>query len=351
MLHDQRVVHEGDGVTQRAADRDDAFGDHGVALVGHGRGPDLAFGEGLADFVDLVVGEADDLGGDLGEAAADQPEHARIFNEAIPRRLPGDIGDPQAEPRHHPLVELEGAIPQRCLSADRADQAADEGARLELPEALVVAAGFGKPDRAFVAEGDWERLHRMGAPHHRRVLVLFGEGVQHAPDGLEVAHKDPVRLLELQHSPGVEHVLGGRPEVEKFAVAIGANRLQGAQRRHQGMIDLANARGDHLEVHVLDLGLAGNLVGCGLRNDAELGLGEGKRGFEVEPLLNAVLVVEDRAERLRAPHMLEQNGIEDTGGHAGHFTMLEKSILCPIMAGPASDRGRDVGAGHQGAAT
>ena len=124
---DQRVVHEGDGVAQRAADRDDAFGDHGVALVRHGRGADLALGEGLGELVDLVVGEADDLGGDLGEAAADEPEHADVFDEAVARRLPGDVGDAEAEPRHHHGVELEGAVAERGLGADRADQAADEG--------------------------------------------------------------------------------------------------------------------------------------------------------------------------------------------------------------------------------
>jgi hypothetical protein len=49
-------------------------------------------------------------------------------------------------------------------------------------------------------------------------------------------------------------------------------------------------------------------------------------------LWNPVLVVEDRAERPHAPQVLEQDGIEDIGGHAGHFTSLEKSVLCPIMA-------------------
>jgi hypothetical protein len=158
----------------------------------------------------------------------------------------------------------------------------------------------------------------MGAPDHGRVPVCLGERVQHASDRLEVAHKDPMRLLELQHGAGVEHVLGGGPEMEIFAVAVGAHGLQGAQRRHQGMVDLPNARGNRFEVDICHLGLADDLVSRGLGNNTELGLGEREGGFEVEPLLHPVLIVEDRTEGVGAPHMLEKNGIEDAGGHADY---------------------------------
>ncbi len=120
---------------------------------------------------------------------------------------------------------------------------------------------------------------------------------------------------ELKHGAGIEHVLGGRPEMEIFAVAVGAHRLELAQRRHQRMVDLADARADHFEVDVPDLGLAGDLVGRRLGDDAELGLRQGESRLEVEPLLDAILVVEDGAERFGAPQVLEEDGIEDAGGH------------------------------------
>ncbi len=128
--------------------------------------------------------QRDDLVRDLGEAAADQPEHADIFDQAVARRLPRNVGDAEAEPRHHHLVELEGALAERRLRADRADQAADEHAVLQLCQALMVAAGFGEPDRAFVAEGDRQRLHRVGAARHRRILVPLGQPIKLAPDVL-----------------------------------------------------------------------------------------------------------------------------------------------------------------------
>ena len=68
-----------------------------------------------------------DLVGDLGEAAADEAEHADIFDQAVARRVPGDVGNAETEACHHHGVELEGAVAERSLGADRADQAADEG--------------------------------------------------------------------------------------------------------------------------------------------------------------------------------------------------------------------------------
>ena len=62
------------------------------------------------------------------------------------------------------------------------------------------------------------------------------------------------------------------PIVQVFAVVAVAHRLQGAQRRHQRMFDAADFFRDRFQVDVADLGLARDLVGRGLRNDAELGL-------------------------------------------------------------------------------
>ncbi len=124
-----------------------------------------------------------------------------------------------------------------------------------------------------------------------------------------------MRVLDLQHGAGVEHVLRGRAEVQIFAVVAVADRLQRAQRRHQRVLDVTHLRGDRLEVDIADLGLAGDLGGGGRRNDAELGLRQRQRRLVVVPFLNAVLVVEDGAQLVGAPQVLEQGRIEDAGRH------------------------------------
>ena len=73
-------MHKRDCVAQSAADRDDAFCDNWVTFVRHSRGSNFAFLERLVDFVDLIMGEADDFTSDLGKAAAHEPKHAHLFD-------------------------------------------------------------------------------------------------------------------------------------------------------------------------------------------------------------------------------------------------------------------------------
>src|SRR4030088_1477803 len=51
--------------------------------------------------------------------------------------------------------------------------------------------------------------------------------------------------------------------------------------------------------------LAGDLGGGGFRNNTELGLRERERGLVVVPFLDAILVAEDPAQLVGAPHVLE----------------------------------------------
>ena len=133
-------------------------------------------------------------------------------------------------------------------------------------------------------------------------------------------------LPELQHRAAVEHVLGGRAEMHVFAVIAGADVLQGAQRRHQRMLGQADLGADRRKVDVADLGLAGDLVGRRLRDDAERRLRQRERGLVVVPLLDPVLVVEDRAKLVGAPHVPEQDRIENAGWHG--------CIARRVVAGP-----------------
>ena len=123
-----------------------------------------------------------------------------------------------------------------------------------------------------------------------------------------------MRVLDLQHGGGIEHVLRGGSEVYVFAEFGLAQLLHCFQRRHQRMLDAADFGGDRFDVDVLGFGFRRDLVG-GLRNDAELGLLERERGFEVVPFLHAVAVVEDRPEFVAAPQVLDQCVVEYAGCH------------------------------------
>ena len=96
------------------------------------------------------------------------------------------------------------------------------------------------------------------------------------------------------------------PKCASRAVIAGADVLQGPQRRHQRMLGQADLGADRRKVDVADLGFAGDLVGRGLRDDAER-LRQRERGLVVIPLLDPVLVVEDGAELVGAPHVPEQD--------------------------------------------
>lgn len=124
-----------------------------------------------------------------------------------------------------------------------------------------------------------------------------------------------MRVLQLQHGRGVEHVLRGGAEVHILAKLGLAHRLQRAQRRHQRVFDAPDLRADRLEVHVLHPGLCRDLLRRRARDDAQFRLLERQRRLVVVPLLHAVAVAENRAQLLRAPDVLEQRVVENAGCH------------------------------------
>ena len=103
-----------------------------------------------------------------------------------------------------------------------------------------------------------------------------------------------MRVLDLQHRAGVEHVLRRRPEMDVFAVFRLAQILHGFQRGHQRMLDAADLGGDRLDVDVRDFRFRRDFVRRGAGDDAERGLLQRQRRFEVVPFLHAVRVAEYR---------------------------------------------------------
>ena len=151
--------------------------------------------------------------------------------------------------------------------------------------------GRGRPRRArsrIVAEGDPAAPDAARAAGHQGRLVGLGQPIERAwPTAWRSATISACAGLELQHHAGVQHVLGGRAEME-MDTRRGRRRRPGverAQRRHQRMLDAADLGGDFIQIDVGDLRLGGDLGRRRLRNDAELGLRQRQRGLIVEPCL------------------------------------------------------------------
>lgn len=177
VLNHHRFHHQRHVVAQRAGDRGRRFDRARVALVRHGGGPYLALAERLGEFIDLVVLERQYFVCDLSQRRPQHPEHARVFGEAVTRRVPRNVGDSQSKPPHYAAVEFHRLRTVGRLGADRTHQAAHEHARFALPQTLVMAPHLGEPDRAFVAESDGQRLHAVRAADHGGSAVRFRQPV------------------------------------------------------------------------------------------------------------------------------------------------------------------------------
>jgi hypothetical protein len=74
-----------------------------------------------------------------------------------------------------------------------------------------------------------------------------------------------------------------------------------------------------LEVDTLDLAHATDLIGRVLRDQADFGLGAGKRRLPVEIFLGAELVRPDLAHGGRAENIAEDQTVDGAGGHRNCF--------------------------------
>ena len=138
---------------------------------------------------------------------------------------------------------VEALVAERGERAGGAAELRDQHARLQLAQPRGVAIQHGKPDGAFVAEGDRQRLLQMGTAGHRRVAMLRGEPGQRRRDGRHVALDQREPGAHLQHRRGVHDVLGGRAPVH---VASGLAELRG-KLPHQPDDRIADVLGVALE--------------------------------------------------------------------------------------------------------
>ena len=77
----------GDGIAQRAADSDNAFAPHRIALVRHRSEPTLPSLWARLSSSILLCAKEDDLVGDLGESADDRPPRSQ-FGKSVARQVP-----------------------------------------------------------------------------------------------------------------------------------------------------------------------------------------------------------------------------------------------------------------------
>ena len=189
--------------------RQDVFRGDRVALLRHGGGRAAPGDIGFGDLADLGLAEQDDVGGELGEAAADDAEEADGLRQRLAADMPGRRRRGQVQFRRQPLHHRDALVAERRQRARRAGKLHLFDARAELVEALQMADERRRPDRAFQAEAGRQRLLQMGAAGHHRVAVavrLGGEGLKQA---VEFQPDQGEPLAHLKHGRGVHDVLRG----------------------------------------------------------------------------------------------------------------------------------------------
>ena len=87
--------------------RHDRLALHGVALVGHGAGADLAHPERFLQLRHLALLQHDDFVGDLAHGGGDHSQQRHQLGQAIARRVPGDVRHAQPQLLHQPLLHCQ----------------------------------------------------------------------------------------------------------------------------------------------------------------------------------------------------------------------------------------------------
>ncbi len=148
-----------------------------------------------------------------------------------------------------------------------------------------------------------------GSPGQGHVGITLGLHSKHLAQLRQVRFNQRQRLAQLQHQPGVHHILAGRAQVH---VTLGAGIFSGnqfAQGLHQWNRRVPR-RGNRLTegVHIVKRSQArlGNRCDGGLRNQPDPGLGPGQRRFEIQHALQTSLVAEHLGHAVSGEVSVEQ---------------------------------------------
>ena len=155
-----------------AGEAADLFGGDGVALVGHGAGALLLFGEELFGLADFGALEMADLGGDLVERAGEDGECGDVGGVAVALDdLRCDVDGLEAELGADGLFVLGLEVAE---GADGSGELADAEVFGGGVEAGEVALHLGVPEEELEAEGGGFGVDAVGAADDGGVLELDG---------------------------------------------------------------------------------------------------------------------------------------------------------------------------------
>jgi hypothetical protein len=154
----------------------------------------------------------------------------------------------------------------------------------------------------------------VGAAGHHGVPVAFGEvGIRRGQRD-EVAAEDRQRRLALEDHAGVDDVLRGRAPVHPAPV-LARQALDLAHHGHDGVGGPGEVALHRVQVEQLDAGGSPDRLGGLRRDQAQLGLGSGQGGLDVEPALQHRPLVEDRAHLRRRELIAEELVIDQVARH------------------------------------
>ena len=165
--------------------------------------------ERLVDFLHFGLHQQLHVEGDLAAGAGDQAEEAADLGDAVAHGVPGNIGLAELELLAQLGLHLQPVFAERGQRAGGAAEFADQHARAELLEALLVALEGAEQSRHLVAEGDRHRLLQIAAAGHRRVAVFLRQLGERVGNAVDFLLDDVERLADLHDGGGVGDVLGG----------------------------------------------------------------------------------------------------------------------------------------------
>ena len=271
-----------------------------IALVRHGRRAAAAGRGGLERLRHVGLHQQRDVAGDLAAGAGQDGKGRCELGEPVAMGVPGRVRQRQVEQRGEPLGDRDAAVAQRRERAGGAAELQHQRLLAQPPQPLARA----RERRRIAGELEPERhRHRMlqqRARDRRGAAMLAGERREAVDRAIEVVDQRIDGGAQFEHQRGVDDVLaGGAPmhvarRLRILLGDLGGQRLDERRNHRAGLDGLAAER---LDVIALGARRFGDRIDAGYRDDAERGLGARQRSLDVEHVLQARTIVEDRAHR------------------------------------------------------
>ena len=274
-----------------AGEAGDLLGGDGVALVRHGAGALLLFGEELFGLADLGALEVADFGGDLVERGAEDGEGGDVGGVAVALDyLRGDGYGLEAELGADGFFVFGLEVAE---GADGSGELADAEVFGGGVEAGEVALHLGVPEQELEAEGGGFGVDAVGAADDGGVLELEGAGFEGFARREDAGADEGGGFAELEGLRGVDDVGGGEAVVQP-AGGFGVGDVFG-DGGGEGDDVVADFGFDFVDAGDGEVAAVADGVGGGLRDEAEAGEGLRGGGLDGEPAAVFVLVGPDAA--------------------------------------------------------